>query len=606
MNYWQKGFLFLLLLVVSCKNSYKNEISLRHHQGFEQVFELKDYYPDSALSLFNSITDTLDLVGFQRKMPRQFFDYQVLYTELYRNTQEVDNGALVLEAARYYDTLLTGRCPWRSQPEISFMYARANCFAGYFECEQGLSVEALEHFISALRIMDGLNGERDLFSKRDKNPEYLHFTALIYNRISWLFYVNDLWDEAIECLEMANEYLQLEGNMQGVFSNYSVLGEIKMTQGDQEAAKAYFSVADSLKTAGGYQLTIQDWDCKLNEASLMYEKGMKPEAYELIYQTLNRYDEAFIVSQLRFHLGRFYFEDHEYDSALLYLGDGFQEFTYQTVASLDMLAKMCDSLGRADDAAYYNSCLNHVFFSQMDQMHSTSKLSSMFDSYLDSRKDYRRKNRIYLAICIVVLLFVSQIMFAYIDYKRREKKHKVDALALERQKLNLERKIEKAQAISSQQEEKIKGLEDELIKVIARRNLDSLSLEDRVKVLAETPIGKRVCMVTGANVKAGVAYPELVLSRNQLSQLVHAVDTVFPKFSSRIVEMYPRLNYSDVVYCCLYILGITEVQAAALTGKTYQAVWMRSSKLHEIFDNKSDLHLVLFDILKNIQNDINL
>jgi hypothetical protein len=81
--------------------------------------------------------------------------------------------------------------------------------------------------------------------------------------------------------------------------------------------------------------------------------------------------------------------------------------------------------------------------------------------------------------------------------------------------------------------------------------------------------------------------------------LVNAVDAVFPKFSVRIIEMFPRLKRSDVVYCCLYILGITEVQAAALTGKTYQAVWTRSLKMHEIFNNKSSLQLVLHSYLKD-------
>ena len=102
-----------------------------------------------------------------------------------------------------------------------------------------------------------------------------------------------------------------------------------------------------------------------------------------------------------------------------------------------------------------------------------------------------------------------------------------------------------------------------------------------------------------SNVKAGVAYPELVLSDNHITMLINSVDAVFPKFSIKLVERYPRLKRSDVVYCCMYILGITEVQAAALTGKTYQAVWTRSVKLHEIFDNKSNLQFVLCDFLKD-------
>ena len=106
-------------------------------------------------------------------------------------------------------------------------------------------------------------------------------------------------------------------------------------------------------------------------------------------------------------------------------------------------------------------------------------------------------------------------------------------------------------------------------------------------------------MVKDANVKAGSAYPELVLSEKQMSSLVDAVDAVFPKFSVKIMEKYPRMKRSDVIYCCMYILGVTEVQAAALTGKTYQAVWTRSVKLHEIFNYKSNLQVFLHGFLKN-------
>ena len=119
-----------------------------------------------------------------------------------------------------------------------------------------------------------------------------------------------------------------------------------------------------------------------------------------------------------------------------------------------------------------------------------------------------------------------------------------------------------------------------------------------LETLYEMPICKRVCLVKSANVKAGVAYPEMVLSESQMTTLVNAVDAVFPKFSLELIKKYPRLKRIDVMYCCMYILGVTEVQAAALTGKTYQAVWTRSMKLHEIFGNDSNLQLMMHDLLK--------
>ena len=163
----------------------------------------------------------------------------------------------------------------------------------------------------------------------------------------------------------------------------------------------------------------------------------------------------------------------------------------------------------------------------------------------------------------------------------------------------LEDEIAAVKSASEQKEVTIKELQSKLDKVISAPDFQILPFDKKLEALYETPICQRVLTVRNANVKAFSSYPELVLSENHKTMLVNAVDAVFPKFSVHIIEMFPRLKRSDVVYCCLYILGVTEVQAAALTGKTYQAVWTRSLKMHEIFDNKSSLQLVLHGYLKD-------
>ena len=604
MNRWQIFPLALLFLATSCKDPSKKQVFLRDSAGFDEVYALKDTYPDSALTLFDSFKDTVDLVEMYRVSPRKYYDYQILEAELdYKNNFLVENGDLVLEAAAYYDTVVPYRRVALGPSETEFMRARAFYYAGVVELQENRSVEALQHYLSALRIMDTLNGELCLVPHRTNNKDYLHFTGLIYNRIGWVFYVNDLWDETQTALERAIDCFHAEGNVLGELPNYSVLGEIMMTKGDRQAAMHYYRIVDSLNGATDSIPPCMDWDCQLNEVLRMYENDEKPAAYQLIYSVLEQDNDSSTLKQLRFHLGRFYYEDHEYDSALAYLGDGMQDFSYQTIASLDMIIKMCNELGYSEKAAYYNEVLAHVSMERIEQMRVGSQLSSLFDNYLNEREDSKRGGRFWLIISVILLVVVLLLIFDYHRYRKRKRIHKSSSEAYERQRIQLEREIEKAQAESMKQEERIKNLESELIKVIARRDVSSMTFMERVKVLEETPIGKRVRLVTEANVKAGVAYPELVLSRSQLTQLVNAVDTVFPKFSSKLIDMYPRLKYSDVVYCCMYILGISEVQAAALTGKTYQAVWMRSGKLHEIFDSKSDLQVVLFDILKKMHID---
>jgi hypothetical protein len=210
----------------------------------------------------------------------------------------------------------------------------------------------------------------------------------------------------------------------------------------------------------------------------------------------------------------------------------------------------------------------------------------------------RKTDELFFIVLIIVLLsFIIAVDSVFIH--SRAKRHQLEIANHARITASLEGEIESARQVSRSKEEQIKTLETKLNQVISNPEFQHLPFEKKVETLMEMPICKRVLMVKNANVKAGVSYPEMVLSENQMSALVNAVDAVFPKFSVRIIEKYPRLKRSDVVYCCMYILGVSEVQAAALMGKTYQAVWTRSLKLHEIFDNKSNLQFVLNGFLKD-------
>ena len=451
--------LSILLVLVCCKHPH--EPLLLECQGFNEVFEKRDAYPDSALAIFRNIQDTIDLVGMYSRSPQQFFDYQVLNAELvYKNDQTILNDSLVLEAAEFYDSIAVGKRMAHKQLEMDFMRARAYYYAGVVKVQREQYIEALEHYLSVLRIMDKLDNDSKLFSRSEKNAEYLHFTGLTFNRIGWVFYVNDLWDEVKEALELANERFRLEGEVGGMLSNYAVLGEIMLTKGNREAATEYYRLADSLNNI---MVSRPDCiDCELNMALLAYAKGQKQEAYEILYEIMSQNEDLSTSEELGFHIGRFYYEDHAYDSALHYLGDGFQKFSYQTMASLEMIIAMCDSLGYEDKVAYYSQCLARVSLGRIAQLREGSKLSLLFDSYLKERDNSRKNRYIYLVISFLVLAFVTLVIVDYVRYRIRKKRYKTDSEAYEKQRLSLEREIEKAQEVAMQQEEKIKSMEAEL------------------------------------------------------------------------------------------------------------------------------------------------
>ena len=48
-------------------------------------------------------------------------------------------------------------------------------------------------------------------------------------------------------------------------------------------------------------------------------------------------------------------------------------------------------------------------------------------------------------------------------------------------------------------------------------------------------------------------------------------------------KAYPELTKVDLDYCCLYLLGLTDADIAALMQRAYNTVNERSSKLKRIF-----------------------
>lgn len=218
--------------------------------------------------------------------------------------------------------------------------------------------------------------------------------------------------------------------------------------------------------------------------------------------------------------------------------------------------------------------------------------------YTADKREAHNKS-IFLFITSIVVLLVLVLVIDTIWLEKRRRRHQADKERHRRIKSQLEQQLEGALEEARHREKKISELEAELEKTVGSPDFQQQPFNKKMEVLKKMPICLRACRVLDYNVKAGIAYPELALTDHHLGQLVNAVDSVFPKFSVRMIEKYPRLNRSDVIYCCLYILGINEIQAAALTGKTYQAVWKRSTKLHEIFCNNSDLMFFLHNILKD-------
>ena len=549
------SFLFLLL-ASSCKNTLNDDMILSRWPEFGDVFAEKETSPDTAL---------------------------------------------VMETFRFYDSLMPGRNYSSCNEDLSFKKARAYYFKAVVGESDSLQyVEAFADYLNALWIMEGLMGEHAVFAISRDNPYYKHFTALLYCRLAWLLYIHDAWETALECLMKSNDNYKSEGDAMGLAFNFESMGDVILAQGDKVQSMAFYKRADSIYECLNFDV-YQKYSSVIHRSLDLYNANEKEACVALLYHALQKSQSSWLTKQVRFSLGYFYLEDHEYDSALYNYEHSYPLLPRQTLKSYSRIVQIANALGDTIKAGYYGELLSDAYLAQFARSSDRAKMDMMYWDYQEESTNARQKDTLFFVLSCVLLLFFILLVVSFV-LARRKRLHQIEIKAQKELQATLEDEIEAVKNASQQKEATIKVLQSRLDKVISNPDFQALPFDRKLEALNEMPICKRILKVREANVKAFSSYPELALSESQKTMLVNAVDAVFPKFSVRIIEMFPRLKRSDVVYCCLYILGITEVQAAALTGKTYQAVWTRSLKLHEIFDNKSSLQLVLHGYLKDWQS----
>ena len=523
----------------------------------------------------------------------------VPYDPLADDSHGFANDSVLVSTHGFYDSVFVDANSSLSQKDLAFQRAKIYYYKAVIEeNDPNRHVEAFSDYLNALWVMDGLTQKRRIFSISSVNPEYEHFTALIYDRLAWFFYTYDAWDMALECLENSNVCFEKEDNLLGVADNYELMGDVMLAQDNRSGALMYYKKSDDFFEQLGANDSYRHFSSLYHHALYLYNTGESHASCDLLHHALEISDDDMLRRKVHFALGYLFYEKQQYDSALYNYEHSYPLLPRQTIKSYSRIIKSANILGDSLKAAHYGELLSDCILDRLTLNSNKTRVDILYEDYKAYRKELKQKD-IFNFVLLVVGLLLIILTFDSILIEWRRRKHRKEIEAHEKAKALLEEEILTTKTASRNKEEKIKSLEIELKKTISNPDFQKLPFDKKLETLYEMPICKRVCLVKSANVKAGVAYPEMVLSENQMTTLVNAVDAVFPKFSLELIKKYPRLKRIDVMYCCMYILGVTEVQAAALTGKTYQAVWTRSMKLHEIFGNDSNLQLMMHDLLKH-------
>ncbi len=181
------------------------------------------------------------------------------------------------------------------------------------------------------------------------------------------------------------------------------------------------------------------------------------------------------------------------------------------------------------------------------------------------------------------------------ELEEREKQH-AEVLEAERQTHRMEQAAISGRLKRSNRE--LRELKDQI-----KQMDDSVAKTEKAVSFDEEPI----CRLIMDRVNEGqfkskidyIIYKDSALDKQQLLDLRLAVDRHFGQFTVRLNKAYPELTKGDLDYCCLYLLGLTDADIAALMQRTYNTVFERNGKMRKIFGSDNPLPITLMGMAKD-------
>ena len=555
--------------------------------------------PDSALRA---------LMAYEGDASEYNHHYAQLLTSelLYKNDYAQTNRPELQQAVAYFDSLMQVSEPQRSlslskgrsasAKTTAFLDARAHYINGVGYYERDSVIEACREYLKALEVMEGHFEEKELVEERAR------FMTYTYNRLTKLFSSQFMMESAIVCGERALQYCRIEPTSPFGISNLLYhIGKQHDMLGNKDKAKCYYGQAIE-EMPNINNLVYRDVISSM--ALCDYEAGEGIEQpMAALMQTLANADDYDERLTRFLTIGVIFCEEGLYDSALVYLEPVFENTknNLSQIQAANYLRIIYDSTGNKEKSDEITCFLADSKKSEGENKALVSQLNDLFQSYLNQKqykqakeereKAVRKTTRIFVPVAVVFALCV------FLWSKHRNKKQIA--------KTEHAHRMEKA-ALSGRLKKSNEALR-ELKGQIQQQENDAVSKPEQADTFADEPI----CQLIMERVNEGqfksqmdcTVYKDYALGKEQLMALREAADRHFNRFTSRLAQTYPSLTKNDLDYCCLYLLGLTDADVAALMQKAYSTVSDRSRKLKAVFESEESLSAALQGFANSVATD---
>ena len=610
---------FFLFVMMGCARFDDDSIKTRQDTSLQPVASpelsvidsLMWQRPDSALAMLLPCFDTCraDVSRSVSTTHDRHYAHLLQAELLYKNDSAQTNRAELQQAVAYYDSLLrvadtrgvslhrpvrrdASNASDADTQTIAFLDARAHYINGVGYYERDSIVEACKEYILALEIMEERFGDKEVVGKKAR------FMAYTYNRLGDMFSSQFMMEPSLACYEQSLVFCKIAPTSRfGVANTLYRLGLQYDKLGQKGKAREYYSQAlDAMPILQGPLYR----DIVTNNAFCDYQIGLGMEQSmaalkQVLRETTN--EKELLTRYLT--IGDIFLEEGLYDSALFYLKPVFERNDNLTrrIQAASFLRIIYDSLGQEDKANEYIRFLATHKKTEGENKALVSQLESVFKDYLNQKQEQkaaREKREAVLEtvrILVPISLAIAAVIIA-VSRKRGKNRLVAQQRAHQMQQAALSGRLKRSNQELHELKDKVNQNE-----IAAQRP------EQQAVSFEEEP----VCCLIMERVNEGqfksqmdcTLYKEYALDKAQVIALREAANRHFNQFTSRLAKAYPELTKGDLDYCCLYLLGLTDADIAALMQKAYPTVSQRSRKMRTIFGGDNPLPITLRSFANN-------
>ena len=602
----------LMALMVACNPPKEKTMEPMAKPSVElaAIDSLMWQQPDSALMCLipyfdTCYSDTQFCVSTATAYDRHYA-HLLLSELLYKNDYEQTNRLELQQAVAYFDSLMVDtRCA--SDKSIAFFAARAHYINGVGYYENDSIVQACAEYLITLEIMENHFEEKELVGHKAR------FMAYTYNRLGDMFSEQFMMEPAIDCYENALFFCKIEPTSpQGVSNILYRLGKQYNKMGEMKKAREYYGQA--IEEMPSFD-NLSYRDMVSTKALSDYQLGLgMNQTLNTLRQILAQTDDKGEQMTRFLSIGAIYFEEKLYDTALFYLRPVFEnkEDVASQIQAAEYLRNIFQNKGCDEKANEYARFLaNHTAESYEDKV-ETSKLDDLFRTHLNWKKEKKaaqeKRDAVLKTVKILVPIAFLMAVIVILIIRRWNKRKLAEQDAEAQQKLEMESKrheevMEAAHRVHRMEQAAISGRLKRSNEAL-RELKDQIKQQENVAVLTEQVVPfteEPICRLIMERVNEGrfkskvdyVYYKDYALDKQHLLDLRVATDRHFGQFTTRLKKAYPELTKGDLDYCCLYLLGLTDADIAALMQRAYNTVIERNGKLKKIFGEENTLSVTL-------------